>query len=95
MLFLANYDNLKYFQVESDYLEYFWWKEHYTVHTVLEAKDKAFCSLCEKLNMQHTWGGGYHKPVTSETIVRELEGVTNIKILFFGSKRINVGSLPG
>ena len=66
MQFLAKYDYLEYFQVESDYLDYFWWKKHYTVHTVLEAKDKAFCSLCEKLNMQNTWGGRYHKPVTSE-----------------------------
>ena len=31
------------------------------MHTVLEAKDKAFCSLCEKLNRQQTWDG-----VTSE-----------------------------
>ena len=58
---------LDYFQVESDYLEYFWWKEHYTVHTVLEAKDRAFCLLCEKLHSQQTWDGGYHfKPVTIE-----------------------------
>ena len=65
--FLAKSDYLEYFQVESDYLDYFWWKEHYTVHTVLEAKDRAFCKLCEKLNKQQTWDGGYYyKPVTSE-----------------------------
>ena len=64
--FQVESDYMKYFQVESDYLEYFWWKEHYTVHTVLEAKVKAFCRLCEKLNRQKTFNGGYHKPVTSE-----------------------------
>ena len=36
------------------------------MHTVLEAKVKAFCTLCEKLNRQQTFVGGYHKPVTSE-----------------------------
>ena len=45
------------FQNESDYLEYFWWKEHYNVHGVIEAKDRAFCSLCEKLNRHQTWDG--------------------------------------
>ena len=36
------------------------------MHTVLEAKDQAFCKLCEKLHRQQTWDGGYYKPVTSE-----------------------------
>ena len=50
---------LEYFQVESDYLDYFWWKEHYTVHWWPEVKDRAFCTLCEKLNLQKTWDVTY------------------------------------
>ena len=42
-------------QDESDYLDYFWWKEHYTVNNVIQAKEKAFCNLCEKLNEQKNW----------------------------------------
>ena len=55
-LILKQISDLK-FQAESDYLEYFWWKEHYTVHGVIEAKDRAFCSFCEKLNREKTWDG--------------------------------------
>ena len=65
--FQAESDYIEYFQVESDYLQYFWWKDHYTVHGVPQARDKAFCTLCEKLNQQKTWDGGY-KPVTSENL---------------------------
>ena len=35
------------------------------MHGVIEAKDRAFCNLCEMLNRQQNWDGGY-KPVTSE-----------------------------
>ena len=41
---------MKCFQTESDYLDYFWWKEHYTVHGLIEAKDRSFCTLCDMLN---------------------------------------------
>jgi len=37
---------------ESDYLEYFWWKEHYSVQEMRKAKTRAFCTLCEKLHEQ-------------------------------------------
>ena len=40
------------------------------MHGVIEAKDRAFCNLCEKLNRQRNWDGGY-RPVISET---HLEG---------------------
>ena len=35
------------------------------MHGVIEAKDRAFCSLCEKLNQQQDWDSGFN-PVTSE-----------------------------
>ena len=42
-------------QDESDYLDYFWWKEYYTVNNVIQGKERAFCNLCGKLNEQKTW----------------------------------------
>ena len=54
-------------QDESDYLDYFWWKEHYTVNNVIQAKEKAFCNLCEKLNEQKNWSRRF-RPVASENV---------------------------
>ena len=57
-------------QNESEYLKYFWWKEHYVVHGVVEAKDRAFCDLCEKLHKQTAQDGGYGI-VKSEASLKE------------------------
>ena len=46
-------------QDESDYLDYFWWKEYYTVNNVIQGKERAFCNLCEKLNEQKTSNGRF------------------------------------
>jgi len=36
---------------DEEYMSYFWWKEHYTVHSSeKERSPQAMCKLCEKLN---------------------------------------------
>jgi len=35
---------------DTAYLEYFWWKEHYTVHDMPERREQAMCQLCADLH---------------------------------------------
>ena len=57
------------------------------MHGVIEAKDRAFCSLCEKLNKQKTWDGGYesvnsenHQGVSEEGVNKYKDFISWFKI---------------